>query len=338
MLSFVEEQVGLETLALFTRTDGGVFAPLAYHGPEARESIRPGDPLIELCWRKASPVTASLALQSSQPESAIAVPLRLGPEVFGVLVARGPTKGDLDLTVMQPELDELSLRLATALTFEEIRSMVTTDERQRLAREIHDGVAQDVASIGYALDELAQVAHEPDVSEGLRDLRRELSRVVTELRLSIFDLRAGIGDGPGLGAALSDYVRAVGARSSMTVHLTLDESPARLSPSVETELFRIAQEAITNARKHSGAEHLWVNCWVRSPCARIEISDDGRGLGVGRADSYGLRIMRERAERIKASVKVERASDEVDRPGTCVTIAVGDEQPPALKRVGMEVA
>ena len=53
----------------------------------------------------------------------------------------------------------------------------------------------------------------------------------------------------------------------MTVHLSLDEAPTRLSPGVETELFRIAQEAITNARKHSQAENLWVDCWVRPPSA-----------------------------------------------------------------------
>ena len=244
-----------------------------------------------------------------------------------------------EFEALQPTLDELSLRLATALAFDEFRALVTTDERQRLAREIHDGVAQEVASLGYVLDDLAAASSDPDlVRRGSPGSAAELGRVVTELRMSIFDLRSDVGDGPGLGAALSEYARLVGARSSMKVHLTLDESPTRLSPGVEAELFRIAQEAITNARKHSGAANLWVDCWVRSPAAHIRVRDDGRGLGAGRSDSYGLRIMRERADRIEARVHVDRASDNRDRPGTCVTVAIGNEEPPMLKRVGAGAA
>jgi signal transduction histidine kinase len=252
-----------------------------------------------------------------------------------VLYAQGSAEAPPPtVELLQAELDELSLRFATALAFDEVRSLVTADERQRLAREIHDGVAQEVASLGYLLDELAATASEPEVTTGLKQLRSDVSRVVTELRLSIFDLRTEVGDGPGLGNALSDYVRKVGARSSMTVHLTLDESPTRLSPGVETELFRIAQEAITNARKHSGAMNLWVDCWVRPPSARIEVRDDGCGLGPSRSDSYGLRIMQERAERVAADVKVEQGRGSSGRAGTCVRISVGTDVPATLKEMG----
>ncbi len=89
----------------------------------------------------------------------------------------------------------MSLRLATALAFDEVRDLVTDDERQRLAREIHDGVAQEVASLGYVVDELAAMTNDPDVATGLKQLRGELSRVVTDLRLSIFDLRTEVATG-----------------------------------------------------------------------------------------------------------------------------------------------
>ena len=98
---------------------------------------------------------------------------------------------------------------------------------------------------------MASTTRDPDVAQGLRDLRGELSRVVADLRLSIFDLRSDVSATNGLGSALSDYVRQVGAKSDLTVHLTLNEAPTRLSPEVEAELLRIAQEAITNARKHA---------------------------------------------------------------------------------------
>ena len=84
--------------------------------------------------------------------------------------------------------------------------------------------------------------------------------------MSIFDLRSDVQTTIGLGTALSDYVRQVGVGSNFTVHLVLDEAPNRLPVDAETELLRIAQEAITNARKHANAENLWVTC-MRQPAA-----------------------------------------------------------------------
>ena len=266
MLVTSEKYAGRGQSAVFSRTKGGPLTPLAYRGIGARETLFPEDELIATVWSSASAGSRFLKeVDSSTTAHMVGIPLRLGSEMIGVLLARVP--GEVPgtaLEMLQRELDEVTLRLATALAFDDVRNLVTADERQRLAREIHDGVAQEVASLGYVVDELAAESNDPDVTAGLQQLRGELSRIVTELRLSIFDLRSEVGDGPGLGSALSDYVRKVGARSAMTVHLSLDEAPTRLSPGVETELFRIAQEAITNARKHSQAENLWVDCWVRA--------------------------------------------------------------------------
>jgi signal transduction histidine kinase len=214
--------------------------------------------------------------------------------------------------------------LDTALVFDEIRTMATADERQRLAREIHDGIAQEVASLGYVIDYMASSSSDPDVAQGLRDLRSELSRIVADLRLSIFDLRSDVSPTNGLGVALSDYVRQVGAKSGLTVHLTLNEAPTRLSPSVEAELLRIAQEAITNARKHASAKNLWVDCWTDPPQATIVVRDDGTGIQGGREDSYGISIMRERAQRIDATLEIGPVSPETGG-GTVVQVSVAPQ-------------
>jgi signal transduction histidine kinase len=132
----------------------------------------------------------------------------------------------------------------------------------------------------------------------LRQLRREVTRIVSELRLSIFDLRSEVQAQIGLGSALSDYVRAVSVGATFSVHVVLDEAPDRLPIAVEAELLRVAQEAITNARKHARAENLWVTCRVEPPYAQLRVEDDGGGLGAGRHDSFGLEVMRERAARI----------------------------------------
>jgi two-component sensor histidine kinase len=186
---------------------------------------------------------------------------------------------------------------------------------------LQDGVAQDVASLGYLVDNLAAGASDPTQQAQIRQLRQEVTRVVTELRHSIFDLRHEIAAGAGLGESLSAYANQVSATSPMTVHVTLDEKGPRLPGDVEYELQRIAQEAMANARKHSGAANLWLKCTVRAPHAEIEVGDDGSNAHAPRVDSQGLKIMRERARSIGADLMVEEPAPE--RPGTRVVVRVG---------------
>ncbi|MFZ5848120.1 MAG: sensor histidine kinase [Actinomycetota bacterium] len=325
LLATVQARLSAEVSAVFARTEGGAFAPLAYLGPGAQDVVDPNDPTLERCWSSGTVVQRHQNGDRSGPVAWAALPLRGGTGgLLGVVLVGGLAVGKRQLELVNRELDDLSLRLDTALAFDEVRSLVTADERQRLAREIHDGVAQEIASLGYVVDEIAAGAGDPRVVEDLEGLRRELSRVVSELRLSIFDLRADVGTSAGLGSALSEYARKVGRQAAITVHLTLNEAPTRLTPAVEAELFRIAQEAITNARKHSAADNLWVDCHVDPPHARVEIRDDGQGVrGKGRSASYGLKIMQERAERIGAGLTISPVDDASERPGTCVTVAVG---------------
>ncbi len=227
-------------------------------------------------------------------------------------------------------VDETALRLETALLFGEVRSIATSEERRRLAREIHDGIAQELASLGYAVDDLVAEASQeadgqpraghPPMADVLRKLRGEITRMVGELRLSIFDLRSEVQAQVALGTALSDYVRAVSAGTTFSVHLVLDEAPDRLPIAAETELLRIAQEAITNARKHAAAEHLWVTLRVDPPAAHLRIEDDGRGMGTKRHDSFGLEVMRERAVRLGADLTIGSREPH----GTFVDIRVGE--------------
>lgn len=314
--------------AVFIRTEGGVLAPIGYRGASAKDVLNPDGPAIEACWAEMEPAHVAQATGDSNRRHRYALPLRVGSRMIGVVIADGSSQiAPKALQSLMREVDDHALRLDTAITFDEVRSIATMEERQRLAREIHDGVAQEIASLGYVVDDLSSTAADSTTQAKLSELRREITRVVSELRLSIFDLRAEISPTAGLGSALSDYVRSIGARSDMTVHLTLDEAPTRLRSEVETELLRIAQEAITNARKHSSAHNLWVDCRVRPPHASITITDDGTGLGTGRSDSYGLKIMRERAERISATLDI-RGGDALGEPrGTTVSVVVGGPAP-----------
>jgi signal transduction histidine kinase len=324
MLTSASEVLPVTRSAVFIMTDGGILAPIGYSPTTGRADFDGSDPVVKLCWHEMEPRTRVTASGQVKHRYRTALPLRVGQRMIGVIIADTAEAPDLTTTDhLMVRLDDLSLRLDTALIFDEVRSIATQEERQRLAREIHDSVAQEIASLGYAIDGLTADALTDEQRERLRELRSEVTRVVSELRHSIFDLRSEITASAGLGSALSDYVRQVGARSDLTVHLTLDEAPTRLRNEIETELLRIAQEAINNARKHSQAKNLWVDCRVQPPFARIEVRDDGCGAIQARPDSYGLRIMRERAQRIDGILHISDGSG--GRGGTSVVVTVGSE-------------
>ncbi len=234
--------------------------------------------------RRGVDVGGPLAADPSM--SGAVVPMRIRETVVGLVAVerRGQPWTKAELEAMNRTADRDAVRLEAAMLFDEVRSLATAEERQRLAREIHDGVAQEVASLGYLVDDIrANVA--PEVEPQLAVLRDELSRVVTELRYSIFDLRREIGPGASLTSVLTDHARRVGEMSGIAVHLELSESPGRLRPAVESEILRIAQEAIANARRHSRARNLWITCHVDAPEVYLRVEDDGRGNG---SDAPGI--------------------------------------------------
>ena len=249
------------------------------------------------------------------------LPITVGRTRVGlVTLQRTDAWTDDELQAVQDIVDRSALMLDTAFVFGDIRSLATTEERRRLAREIHDGVAQELAGLGYVLDDVAHRETDPELRTDLATVRDELTRVVSELRLSIFELRSGVEPGLGLGSSLSTYVRQIGARGGLTVHMVLEEGAARLPADIEVEIMRIVQEAITNARRHSRAKNLWVTLRTSPPRAFVRIADDGVGLRDKRADSYGLDIMRERATRIGGRLDIRQRVG----GGTVVDLTVGD--------------
>jgi signal transduction histidine kinase len=324
LLQSLRAKVLFDRGAVYTRTQGGRLVPLAFEGC-ARvdwDASMSGGSLFGEAWSTQQPMARSTGFGGEQGVWSAAIPLRIGLRTFGVVAIERQDDGAVtpeDLHDCMSIIDEAALRLETALLFADVRSIATAEERRRLAREIHDGIAQELASLGYVIDELRARSRGGDLERPLRDLRTEVTRIISELRLSIFDLRSEVQPNAGLGAALSDYTRSIGAASPMRVHLELDEGPQRLSSESEAELLRIAQESMTNARKHASATNLWVACHVDPPYALLRVEDDGRGLGSRRADSFGLEIMRERAGRIGGRLIVG------DRPagGTFVEVVVG---------------
>lgn len=330
LLEDVRRAAPAERAAVLTASSGGRLVVVAQAASDRIdwETTLDADSAIADAWASQQPQTAPRSQARTHPGgdvSALVVPLVAGVRTIGLLAVETDTA-----SAYPPELVEhvhtlaapAALRLEAALLFDEVRSLATNEERQRLAREIHDGVAQELVMVGYGIDNaLATLPTDADAAASeLKSLRGEVTRVITELRMSLFELRSEVDRHGGLAAAIAEYARTVGASAGLRVHLSLDESTARLPAAVEAELLRVAQEAVTNARKHAGATNLWVTCAVDPPTAQIVVSDDGHGI-ADRAEEgrYGLAIMEERAERIRGRLEIRPRHPH----GTTVAVVLG---------------
>ncbi|MBD0292813.1 MAG: ATPase [Jiangellaceae bacterium] len=318
VLAEVTARLPTRRAALLASRDGGELLPLARRGDDPRWLTDIGnDRLVLEALTRRAPTSAYLGRRGHR----IVLPLRVGARTTGVVVA------DVPGAVMTEELESLTrstdqgaLRLETALLFDEVREIATREERQRLAREIHDGVAQEIASLGYLVDDLQARAKGADLRSLAITLRQEVSRILSDLRYSIFDLRSEVPADAGLGTSLARYARQIGAQTGLRVHLINDEDARkRLQPEIEAELLRVGQEAINNVRKHAKAQNLWVSVLLNPPAARIRVADDGIGVRGRGSDRYGFEIMAERSKRVGATLRVG------ERPegGTVVDVSLG---------------
>jgi signal transduction histidine kinase len=326
--ALVDELEGMAEGAAATvliRSPGGRFVPLVGDVPS---------PIAESAVLDAW-LAADLVRRSRSGMTVAALPVLMGERVVAVVVltGEGPIE-DESIRHCRTAIAQAGPRLASALLFDDVRRLATVDERMRLAREIHDGIAQDMASVGYLLDDISKDAP-PDVAERLGGLRQHLGGLVSELRLSIFDLRAGVDETVGLARTLGDYVTRVGQQAGLVVHVATDESPHRLPVATEVELLRIVQEAVTNIRKHAGASQLWLAVSVDPPRAHVTVRDDGHGLGKRRPESMGITGMKERARRIGAGLSVHNSPE---GRGTVVEIVIDPEHPPTRLGVSGGVA
>jgi signal transduction histidine kinase len=331
LIEEVRAVAAVDRAAVLTGSGGGRLVVLAQSALERVdwETSLDADSAVAEAWAsqqaQVTPRSQTRTSGSGKDVTSLVLPLVSGVRTVGLIVL------ETDRTAAFPphtvaRINALAapaaLRLEAALLFDDVRSLATNEERQRLAREIHDGVAQELVMVGYGIDNaLASLPDQAlETAEELRLLRAEVTRVITELRLSLFELRSEVDRQGGLTAAVSEYARTVGAAGGLRVHFSVEETPARLPASIEAELMRIAQEAITNARKHAGAQNLWVSCEIDPPYARIEVSDDGAGIGPHRPEGrFGLAIMAERAERIRGQLEITpRASG-----GTSVAVVLG---------------
>lgn len=190
-------------------------------------------------------------------------------------------------------------------------------ERSRLAEELHDGPAQALANAIFQTEILERAIREDAAMADaeLASLRQILERELDTLRGYINQLRPSLGEAEGLDDALRDSAAAISQRSGLPIEVTIGASAADLQDAARIVVLRVAQEALRNIAKHSGASHAWlVTREMDEPGEgrkwQLEVGDDGRGFDIDGVTAkpnrrhFGLRFMRERADLLGSELTI----------------------------------
>lgn len=181
------------------------------------------------------------------------------------------------------------------------------EERGRVARELHDGISQILVGVKYALDVARRRVSQGDsrASETLDKGITTLSGAIQEVRRISRDLRPGVLDDLGLGPALKSLTDDFSARTGVKVDFSTVVFRNRLDQDAKIALYRIAQEALTNVERHSGADQVSLDLRGHRRGATMRITDNGQGMGVQTpGPGLGLRNMQERMEQLGGTLRV----------------------------------
>jgi signal transduction histidine kinase len=202
---------------------------------------------------------------------------------------------------------------------------VSLIERRRIAGALHDGLVQELAASSYVVAAQAEAADQRGdaaSAEALRDTAASVRSGIGGLRTLLVDLYPPNLGRSGLAAALHDVSSALVARG-LKVEVTIDDAAiARLDEAAQEAVFRIGQEALRNAERHARAATVTLDLALHDDVVRLEVIDDGIGMDgnepIGRADSFGRRLMADQAERVGGELSVRTAPG----AGTAVRIEV----------------
>jgi signal transduction histidine kinase len=258
-------------------------------------------------------ISVDTDLLGVKPSAIACVPLVFKGRVIGVLeTAHTTSQGGFDardLDLLRTLAAQAATAVANSRLYNELRAerdqiiSVQEDLRKRLARDLHDGPAQVLASIAMRLDFTRKLLiHEPEkVDEELRGVGEQVTRVTRDVRDMLFDLRPLVLESEGLAVALERFLERFKSLGGPKMHL-LGEYQQRLPHQTEATVFAITQEAVNNVLKHARARNCWIEIQEEPRALHIKVRDDGVGFDVqairqnyAQRGSWGLLNMRERA-------------------------------------------
>jgi PAS domain S-box-containing protein len=225
------------------------------------------------------------------------------------------------------ELRRLSGRLMT----------MQDEERRRIAREIHDGLGQELAAAKMIVDGILAKDSSPYMRQASADASQLVDRAIQQVRTISHLLHPPLLDEVGLVSALRWYLEGLTERSGIEIRLEVDPPDlSRLKPELETAIFRIIQEALTNMFRHSGAHNGSISLAERHGSIKVTVRDDGKGIEEQviqlRPDSLGVGIggMRQRVTELGGSLRLANAN-----PGTIVEVVIPSQR---HEKVGVPVS
>jgi two-component system nitrate/nitrite sensor histidine kinase NarX len=227
--------------------------------------------------------------------------------------------------------DMAAIAVGTARLREAEQQYTIVAERDRIARELHDSLAQVLGVIHLRLRSLEPEVHDVPgngVATEIADLAEIADEAYKDVREAILGLRESITSANGLEGALGEYLRKYSRQTSIKSSLHCDGAARRaLTPRSEVQLLRVVQEALTNVRKHAGAKHVAVSLNEDDGVVTLAVMDDGVGFDPGRLEEsfdhgFGMASMRERVEQIGGTLAVHTAPG----MGTRVVVQLQQEE------------
>jgi len=311
----------IEAMGPLPRTHGMLGAMLEAAEPHLTDDIT-ADPRFRGWWPRAHP----------QMRSFLGVPIVTRGDVLGAVYLTEKEDGSMfsaaDQKLIQLLAAHAAIAIENARLHERSRELSIIEERNRLARELHDSVTQRLFGVALAA-ESASTLLARDRDAAAAELRRvsELARgAMEELRAVVFELRPGSLEAEGLATVLRKHVQVLRRVSGQRIELRVCDVP-RLAPAPATQVLRIAQEALGNAMRHSGAKRIDVKLHGDGDgdgggALVLSVADDGCGFDpVGpevRGQRLGLTSMEERATELGGTLRVTSTLGE----GTTVRLEV----------------
>lgn len=284
--------------AVLAQPTGGAFVPLAVRGTKRvpwRAPLDTDGPLRTAWESGVAVIDRRLPDRVGRRRGSclIAVPLLASHRPFGLVILETfdlEIPDEPTITQLTEIVEDTAPRLETALLFEEVRLVASTEERDHIAREIHDGIAQELAFVGYRLDELRVTALrvDADLAESIATLRRELTGMVSDLRLSITGLRTTVRPDRGLGTVLGTYLQAVCSGKHIVLNLSLQETAFRLPAEQEGALLKAVQIYAQDLRHARGVTTLNVQLVVDPPSVLLELRSDGPPVDIRLGEIAGM--------------------------------------------------
>lgn len=248
-------------------------------------------------------------------QSFLGVPIRVRDEVFGNLYLTDKTSAevfsDIDEELVVGLAGAAGIAIENARLHEQLSEVALLEDRERIARDLHDTVIQQLFATGLSLQGAAKLAQRPEVAERIESAIERLDVTVKHIRSAIFGLEGSRGDRGGLRdrvlSLVDEATGPLGFKPRIVFEGPVD---AAVTPKVADELLATLREALTNVAKHARAEHVDVSLAVDGELVLI-VADDGVGIKEEAADGegHGLRNMARRAEQLGGSMRIGTGGD-----------------------------